>query len=456
MKNSDAFYHSMTTEEQGKSPQTAHSPSSLNQLLKKHLANHWQALWLTGEIFEIYRSPAGHQYFTLKDTSASIKCVLFRQKQSMSLKKGQKITVLAQVTLYESRGDLQLNILRAVDAGVGDWEAQLAQLKQKLEAQGLFRNDTKKRIPEWIDRLGIVTSNNGAALHDVLNIIKKRNPLIDIKIYPTQVQGPTAPGQIIEQLQLADTKDHDVILLTRGGGSKEDLWAFNDEFLARTIFQLKTPTISAVGHETDESITDFVADQSCITPSAAAQLLAGDFIQKKQHMKHQQQLLHFLGKTRIQNAQQQIDLNHQQLQQHHPHNTIKRQKEILSQTSKSLAQLIKSNHFQARNQIGQSTRQLHRAVPNTKNQRQTLNQRAQALNWLSHQKLKSKTHEFKQSVSQLNDRSPMTILSHGYSVTLNQDKKNITDSKQVNMGETVETLFKSGRIRAKIIERLDD
>ena len=173
-------------------------------------------------------------------------------------------------------------------------------------------------------------------------------------------------------------------------------------------------------------------------------------------MRHQQQLLHFLGKTRIQNAQQQIDLNQQQLQQHHPHNIIKRQKDILSQTSKSLSQLIKNSQLQAQNLIGQSSRQLHRAIPNTKSQRQSLTQKAQTLNWLSNQKLKSSTHEFKQSVSQLNDRSPMTILSHGYSITRNDIKKHITSSKQVKTGETVETLFKSGRIRAKIIERLDD
>ena len=446
----------MTREEQGKSPQTAHSPSSLNQLLKKHLANHWQALWLSGEIFEIYRSPAGHQYFTLKDTSASIKCVLFRQKQNMALKEGQKITVLAQVTLYESRGDLQLNVLRAVDAGVGDWEAQLSQLKQKLEIQGLFRSDTKKPIPEWIDRLAIVTSNNGAALHDVLNIIRKRNPLIEIKIYPTQVQGPTAPGQIIEQLQVADTDNHDAILLTRGGGSKEDLWAFNDEFLARTIFQINTPIISAVGHDTDESITDFVADVSCITPSAAAQLLAGDFVQKKQHLVHQAQLLHYLGKSRLQHAQQQIDINHQQLRLHHPKNTIKQQKELVIQKLKTMHQLINSNHAHAQFKLEQTTSQLHNAVPNTSQQHQLLEQQQQKLLWLTQQKLDTARHQFKQQVTQLNERSPMNILSHGYSITHNEQKQNITNSNQVNTGETVETLFKSGRIRAKIIERLDD
>ncbi len=446
----------MIREEQGKSPQTAYSPSSLNQLLKKHLANHWQALWLTGEIFELYRSPAGHQYFTLKDSSASIKCVLFRQKQSISLTKGQKITVLAQVTLYESRGDLQLNVIRTLDAGLGDWEAQLAQLKQKLEIQGLFRHDHKKPLPAWIDRLAIVTSSNGAALHDVLNIIQKHNPLIDIQVYPTQVQGPTAPGQIIEQLQLADTQAHDAILLTRGGGSKEDLWAFNDEFLARTIHQLETPIISAVGHDTDESITDFVADVSCITPSAAAQLLAGDFIQKRQQLKHQQQLLHFLGKTSIQNAQQRIDLNHQLLQQQHPKNTITRQKEVLAQKAKSLNQLVKNTVIHAQIQFEQTYKQLDRAIPNVKEKTSALEQKKQVLNWLGQQKLKSATHEFKQHVTQLNERSPMNILSHGYSITRSEDKKNIIDSKQVNTGETVETLFKSGRIRAKIIERLDD
>ncbi len=446
----------MTVEKQGISPQTPHSPSSLNQMLKKHLANHWQALWLSGEIFEIYRSPAGHQYFTLKDTSASIKCVLFRQKQSIPLLKGQKITVLAQVTLYESRGDLQLNVIRAMDAGIGDWEAQLAQLKQKLEAQGLFSSEHKKSLPTWANRLAIITSSNGAALHDVLDIIKKRNPLIEVTIYPTQVQGPTAPGQIIEQLQLADSAGHDVALLTRGGGSKEDLWAFNDEFLARTIHQMKTVIISAVGHETDESISDFVADISCITPSAAAQLIAGDFKEKKSQLKHQQQLLHFLGKTKLQSSQQQLDLFQQQLNQHHPKNTVKQQQSTLQQAEKTLIQLISAKHRQAKLLSQQAKKQLLHAQPKAITFKLRLNQRKKHLEWQMEQKLSHSTHQFKQCVTQLNDRSPMHLLSHGYSITRNEQKQNISSSKQVKIGETLETVFKSGRIRAKIIERLDE
>lgn len=456
MKNSDAFYHSMTAEEQGKSPQQAHSPSSLNQLLKKHLAQHWQALWLTGEIFEIYRSPAGHQYFTLKDSSASIKCVMFRQKQSVSLQKGQKITVLAQVTLYEARGDLQLNVLRAMDAGVGDWEAQLAQLKQKLEAQGLFAAEHKKNLPEWPANLAIITSKNGAALHDVLDIIRKRNPLIEVTLYPTQVQGPTAPGQIIEQLLLADQNQHDVILLTRGGGSKEDLWAFNDEFLARTIHQLNTPLLSAVGHETDESITDYVADVSCITPSAAAQLLAGDFLQKKQQLKHQQKLIQYLSKNRLQSAQQQIDVMQQQLQQHHPKNALRRQQQALHQSTKALAHLIDNKKQSAQLASQRSEQALTHALPSLEHVQMRLAQKKTKLQWLCEQQLNRAQHQFRHQVSQLNDHSPINILSRGYSITRNEQAQNITSSQQLKKGETVETIFYSGRIRAKIVERLDD
>ncbi len=442
-------------QEQGKSPQSAHTPSSLNQLLKKHLTEYWPALWLTGEIFDLYTSPAGHQYFTLKDNHAAIKCVLFKQKRHLNLVKGKQVTVLAELSLYESRGDLQLNVMRTLDVGTGDWDAQLVQLKAKLSAQGLFDPGHKKTIPQWPNSLGIITSRQGAALHDVLDILKQRNPLIEVELYHSQVQGPHAPGQMIEQLLLADTANHDVILLTRGGGSKEDLWAFNDEFLARTIDQLNTPIISAVGHEIDESITDLVADMTCITPSAAAQLLSGDFKQQRQQLIHQSQLLHHLWKTQWQVAQQRTDMARQQLQKFHPKNTLKWQRNQIENIKDKLQKSIFQHLHQAQHHTAQCKIKLSQQLPNTKSISQTLAQ-------LNHQMATQIKHKFNltenklhQMAAQLHDRSPLHILSRGYSITRNLEKCTITNSKQVKIGETVETIFKSGKIRARITERLD-
>ena len=260
-------------------------------MLKNHLSRSFDSFWLTGEIIELYQSAAGHHYFTLKDEQAGIKCVLFRQKQHIQLQQGEQITLLGDITLYAPRGNLQVNALRVLKAGAGGLEQQLLMLKQKLAAAGLFDVNRKKDIPALIHNLGIITSPNGAAIKDVLKVLLQNNPLIEVTIYPTQVQGESAPPMICDALRTADEQGHDVLLLTRGGGSKEDLWSFNDEMLAYQLAQLETPVISAVGHETDESITDLVADQSCITPTAAAHLLAGDFLGLKQQLDSQQQQL---------------------------------------------------------------------------------------------------------------------------------------------------------------------
>lgn len=454
MKNSGAFYHIIMAQEQGKSPQSAHTPSSLNQLLKKHLAIHWQALWLTGEIFDLYTSPAGHQYFTLKDDQSAIKCVLFRQKRRMELSKGQKITVLAELSVYQPRGDLQLNVIKTLDAGVGDWEAQLALLKAKLGAQGLFDVQHKKAIPEWVDSLAIITSPNGAALHDVLDVILTRNPLISVTLYPSQVQGPTAPGQLISQLSAADAAEHDVILLTRGGGSKEDLWAFNDEFLARTIHQLDTPIISAVGHETDESVCDWVADASCITPTAAAHQLAGDFKEKQQQLKHQYQLLQFLKRTALQSAQQQIDIATHQLQKNHPKSTLDWQKHQLKSLADQLGQGLLKHQQQAQSALAMAEMTMLQLLPNTTAFVNTIDGQNRALHQHMQRQLSQAKHQFEQAVGHLEDRNPLRILGQGYSVTRNQAQQTITSPDQVKLGETVETTLKSGKIRAQITERI--
>ncbi len=244
----------------GKTAQNPLTPTVLNQMLKKHLSEQFGSFWLTGEVFELYRSPAGHSYFTLKDPNAAIKCVMFRQKIAVPLEKGMQVTLLGQMTLYTPKGDIQVNALKVMEAGQGDLAQQFLILKQKLMQAGLFDASNKKKIPDLIQSLGIITSAKGAALQDILNVLQRQNPLIDITIYPTLVQGNEAPPQINHALRQADEVGHDVLLLTRGGGSKEDLWAFNDEFLAHQLAQLETPVIAAIGHETDESIADLVAD----------------------------------------------------------------------------------------------------------------------------------------------------------------------------------------------------
>lgn len=439
----------------GKSPQSAYSPSAFTQMLRQHFNQDWTAFWLSGEIFELYRSPAGHCYFTLKDQRAAVKCVLFRQQQSKPLKKGQKITVFARISIYPNKGELQLNVLRVTEQGTGDWEQQLLLLKQKLQTEGLFATTHKQIIPEWIENLAIVSSASGAALQDVLKIFHEYNPLLQLTVYSTIVQGPNAPGAIIEQLTTADNNCHDVILLTRGGGSKEDLWAFNDEFLARHVFQLKTPIITAIGHETDESVADLVADLSCITPTAAARLIAGDFQQKHKQLIHNRQLLHHFARNLLANRQQTLDLSQQRLLVQHPKNQLKLLREKLQQKQQALGYNGQHKLAKSKRELLHINAQLERQKPRFEQLKARLVQQKNAIDRQIEQRLSHSKHQFEQQVSRLGSHNPLHILAQGYSVTQDAQQRPITDSKQLKIGQEVETLLQFGKIRSRITEQSD-
>jgi len=439
----------------GKTPQNPLSPSDLNQMLKNHLSRSFDSFWLSGEIIELYQSAAGHHYFTLKDDQSGIKCVLFRQKQVIKLKQGEQVTLLGEITLYTPKGNLQVNAIRVVKSGAGGLEQQLLMLKQKLSAAGLFDVNRKKTIPKVVRRLGIITSPNGAALHDILDVMVQNNPLIEITIYPTQVQGTAAPPMICDALRTADEDSHDVLLLTRGGGSKEDLWAFNDEMLAYQLAQLETPVISAVGHETDESISDLVADQSCITPTAAAHLLAGDFSRLKQTLIHHQQQLNHLIRDRNRQHQQSLDQKAHQLFQQHPERTLENQHQLLKQASKELHQTITGKTAVLQNLLTLKDQHLQSQLPDVHHQQQMIH------NWIHRgtQVIKQKKHNanllLTQNIRSLNNLNPLQVLARGYSLTTDEQQKPVTNSQQVKIGDTVETRLNSGKIRAKIFERLD-
>ncbi len=441
----------------GKSAQNPLTPSVLNQMLKKYLANEFGSFWLTGEIFEIYQSPAGHSYFTLKDQNSSIKCVMFKQKQIIKLQKNMQVTVLGQMTMYTPKGDIQVNVLRVILAGQGDLAQQFEVLKQKLMNAGLFNNSRKKPIPSIINSLGIITSPNGAALQDILNVFLKHNPLIELSIYPTPVQGAEAAAQINHALRTADEQHHDVLLLTRGGGSKEDLWSFNDEFLAHQLAQLNTPVISAVGHETDESISDLVADMSCITPTAAAHLIAGDFDQIAQHLQHNKRILHLLAQDKLRVFQQKIDSLQHHLDKQHPENLLKQQQTLLKNQQQQLNQAFSKQHQARLNNYQQKHQRLLNRQPNFQAKQMVLNNTRQQLDWQINQKVNRAKQGISLVINDLNHQNPLSILAKGYSITSKSDDGSIiSDSSQVKVGDQVITQLKSGRIHAKIFERLDD
>lgn len=258
------------------------TPSSLNAMARDLLEGAFPLVWVEGELSGVSRPASGHVYFSLKDARAQLRCALFKprsQRLSFVPGDGQQVLVRGRLSLYEPRGDYQLIAEHLEPAGEGALRRAFEALRAQLESEGLFEASRKRAVPVPPHRLGVVTSASGAAIRDVLSVLGRRFPLLEVDVLPVLVQGREAPPQIISMLRKADASGrYDALLLTRGGGSLEDLFAFNDEALARCIAELRTPLVSAVGHEIDFSISDFVADQRAPTPSAAAELLVPDRI----------------------------------------------------------------------------------------------------------------------------------------------------------------------------------
>ena len=257
-----------------------YSVSQLNQEIRDFLENQVMPLWITGEISNFACPSSGHWYFTLKDAQSAIRCAIFSPKAKKLTglpQNGDQVILHGKVTIYPARGDYQFigDYLEA--AGDGLLQKKFNLLKEKLLQEGLFEPDHKKPLPKWPQTIGVVTSPTGAAVHDILHVLNRRFPLINVVIYPTAVQGGSAAGEIVEAIQIANQLKHcDVLIVGRGGGSLEDLWPFNEEIVARAIFASEIPIVSAVGHEVDITIADFVADVRAPTPSAAAELLSPD------------------------------------------------------------------------------------------------------------------------------------------------------------------------------------
>ena len=257
-----------------------YSVSRLNREVRMLLERGFDSLWLEGEISNFSRPSSGHWYFSLKDAAAQVRCAMFRQRNmlcSFTARDGQKVLVRARIGLYEPRGEYQLIVDHMEDAGLGALKRQFEELSARLSAEGLFAPERKRPLPALPKRIGVITSPTGAAIRDILHVLARRFPAVAVLIYPVAVQGAQAAGEILAALRLAARRaECDVLILARGGGSLEDLWAFNDEELARAIVASPIPVISGIGHEIDFTIADFAADVRAPTPSAAAELVVPD------------------------------------------------------------------------------------------------------------------------------------------------------------------------------------
>ena len=438
-----------------------YSVSQLNQSVRLMLENQLGAVWLTGEISNFSQPVSGHWYLSLKDENAQVRCAMFRMKNmrvSFRPTNGMQVLVRANVSLYEPRGDYQLIIESMHLAGEGLLMQQFEALKLKLAAEGLFAQHLKKNLPHFSKAVGIITSKTGAALQDILHILQRRDPSLKIIIYPTAVQGKDAATEIAQMIELANQRQEvDVLIVGRGGGSLEDLWCFNEEMVARAIFHSHLPVISAVGHETDVTIADFVADVRAPTPSAAAELVSRNQTELLQQLQYRRQRLEIALDRLF--AEKQQKLRHLSLRLHnqHPQAQLRIQQQLITQLSHRLQQTLR-HHWQktAENLTALSMRLYKNPLPLRLQQyEQQLAQLKVRLNSHMNLTLSLQQKQLAHLCGKLDSLSPLKVLARGYSITQNQQNFTIRSMKDVNVGEQIKTRLPDGDIISQVI-RLEE
>jgi exodeoxyribonuclease VII large subunit len=429
--------------------------SELNRNVKTILESNIPLLWVRGEISNIKRYPSGHWYFSLKDAGAQVRCVMFRHKNQFidwDPKDGTQIEALALVTLYEARGDYQLNIETLRQAGLGALFEAFEQLKNKLEKIGLFDPARKKNLPAFPRQIGIITSPATAALRDVLTTLKRRMPMLPIIIYPTPVQGKDAALCIARTIATASTRQEcDILILCRGGGSIEDLWALNEEIVAQAIAACTIPIICGIGHETDFTIADFVADKRAPTPTGAAELASTSMEELLRQLKRLQHNLQRAALRRIENHMQLIDLLAHRLA--HPGERINHQ---LAHLLHLRERFTKNWHYhiaQKHWKISELEQRLRRFLQN----RADLSRSAGLIDLLSARLQQALARYYETLAAQLQHQqirltnlNPQSVLERGYSITFSAHGEIIRNANELRKNDIIQVKFAQGRIDAQI------
>ena len=367
-------------------------------------------IYVKGEVSNLKYHTSGHIYFSLKDESGTIACVMFagsRSGLSFRMEEGQQIIVLGVVDVYARDGKYQLYARKIVRDGVGLLYERFELLKKELQEMGMFAPEYKQKIPKYIRRLGVVTAPTGAAVRDIINITKRRNPFVQIILYPALVQGEGASESIVKGIHALEAEKVDVMIVGRGGGSMEDLWAFNEEAVARAVFDCSVPVISAVGHETDTTIIDFVADLRAPTPSAAAELAVYDFMEMKKNLKlREERLLHFM-QLMLERKRQKLEQYSLRMRAYHPQQRLNEQRQFAADAENRLRREMMRRLEQEKYRLG-----------------------------LMAERLKG--------------LSPLEKLSQGYAYVENSSGANVRTVSNVKQGEQITVYVTDGRIRAEV------
>lgn len=434
-------------------PPSVISISELNRLTRQTLEQTFPLLWVTGEISNLMRATSGHVYFTLKDNAAQARCVMFRTRAQVvpwRLENGQQVEARALVSLYEPRGDFQLNIEAIRRAGLGRLFEEFSRLKQKLEAEGLFAAERKKILPRLPNRIGIISSPQAAALHDVLSALNRRAPHLAIVLYPTLVQGDMAARGIAQAITSATHRDEcDLLLLVRGGGSIEDLWAFNEDIVAYAIASSTLPIISGVGHETDTTIADFVADLRAPTPTAAAELATQHWHELPQKIIGLSQKLNNAMQHRLSRDQQRLD--HVALRLTHPANNLKRRQDQMQLLDSQLKAALTSHVRRHHEQINRIAIRFNRLVPRVEScqgQLALLEQRLAAAKnrYFSHKRSTLAPLSF--ALEHLN---PHNTLARGFAIVRNEQGKVVSHAGTLHAGNQIAVELATGHVTAKVL-----
>lgn len=431
--------------------------SRLNREARAVLEGNFPLLWVEGEISNLARPRSGHIYFSLKDEFAQVRCAMFRMRAmhlGFSPKDGTQVLARVRVSLYEPRGDFQLIVDHMEEAGDGALRRAFEVLKQRLDKEGLFDESRKRPLPALPGCIGVVTSPTGAAIRDILTVLKRRFPAIPVVVYPVAVQGEGAAQEIADAIRLAGKRQEcDVLIIGRGGGSLEDLWAFNEEVVARAIHDSPLPVVSAVGHEIDFTIADFVADVRAPTPSAAAELLSPDreaWLNRLQRF--EARLLQRTGQQ-LRQRRQQVEWLGKRLK--HPGRRLQENAQRLDEKELRLNQAWRnlSKHKHARVETLQARLERHRPTMRLKQLQQSHQELDRRLRQAMQLQLKQLQQQLTQQAHALETVSPLATLGRGYAIVTNaKTDKVLHNSNEVAVGEVIRARLHTGRLLCRVEE----
>ncbi|MCG8672405.1 MAG: exodeoxyribonuclease VII large subunit [Pseudomonadales bacterium] len=431
------------------------SVSELNQYARETLEGTFPMIWVEAEVSNLVQPSSGHIYLTLKDKGAQVRAAMFKgrnQRLNFRPKNGDQVLVKGKLSLYAPRGDYQLIIDTMEEAGLGALQRAYEALKNKLANEGLFDDSLKQPLPEHPKCVGVVTSPTGAAVQDIISVLKRRFPLLPVVVYPCAVQGEEAPGQIIQAINKANArKDCDVLIVGRGGGSLEDLWAFNNEQLARTMVASEIPIVSAVGHQIDFTIADFVADVRAPTPSAAAEMLSQDQSELLNRFYGFEQLLQDKITLKLVNLNQQLEWHQKRLK--HPGKNLEEQQQRLDILETQMKSVMDRKLSDQRIRLTHSGQRLKLQSP-SKAITQLSKQVSQLEKRLTNSVINQQQTASKQMAflaQQLNAVSPLATLGRGYAIVKDEAEQIVRDASELKAGDKINSQLANGIVKSEVI-----